>query len=318
MHVVSSNRGTLIYECTRSCSFAHVLDQTVVEVAEDEGSLGHIAFVSAADQLPPRNGIDHEDMAVPDTLETDDHPAQHVLTANILSGVVGSGQMTEVYKSRPTKTIPLSQLRKLYLDNNVARALSLLSEKVRVRVDDEYKYKGTDPALYWTREEVSGYVCCRACILDIVYVQVRLDYKFLFPNRIGLDVCLPNITVPEVREDPTWTFYMITNRRHWGYRGHRAPMGFDVTQRMMYLGNTGATDDLWLVIAPEECVAENPMIHDVEEMKTSTVMDSKAALIVWAFIAYVLDRVNYKDFTMHIRYPKIDSLRDFNTQCGIL
>ena len=125
---------------------------------------------------------------------------------------------------------------------------------------------------------------------------------------IGLDAALPNIKIPEACVDPSSVFNIRPDLRHWDYRGDRDVIGFDPAGRMLYLGKTHAGEDVWIVMAPNECFGPDGEVQDVPPKGAEPArMDRRTANVMWAYISYVFTCVHYLDFAMADKYPDIRS-----------
>ena len=123
-----------------------------------------------------------------------------------------------------------------------------------------------------------------------------------------MDAVLPNMRDPEASVDPAWVFTVRPDLRHWDYRGDRDVFGFDPSGRMLYFGKTHAGEDVWLVLAPEECIGPYGTKHDLpKKMDAPARMDRKVANVMWAFLSVVFSRVQYTDFALRHDYPDISS-----------
>ena len=137
--------------------------------------------------------------------------------------------------------------------------------------------------------------------------------------EIGLDAVLPNMRDPEASVDPAWVFTVRPDLRHWDYRGDRDVFGFDPSGRMLYFGKTHAGEDVWLVLAPEECIGPYGTKHDLpKKMDAPARMDRKVANVIWAFLSVVFSRVQYSDFALRDDYPDISSEAKLELSTDIL
>lgn len=146
-----------------------------------------------------------------------------------------------------------------------------------------------------------------------------MDYKFGLSAALGLDAGLPNLNIDEVRNDPSWTFTFKPSCRHWEYRGNREVIGFDPTGRMLYLGKTRTGEDLWLIVAPNECVGPEGEMQPVGKAEAPARMDRPAMNVMWAFFLHLFAQMRYSDF-VNIRgaYPDIQSERTLAKSTNIL
>ena len=113
--------------------------------------------------------------------------------------------------------------------------------------------------------------------------QTRFDYKLALSASLGLDAAAPNLKILEVRNNPAWTFTFKPECRHWDYRGDREVIGFDSTGRMLYMGKTGTGEDVWLVVAPDECVGPHGEMQAVGKATGPSRMDRSSAWISWTY-----------------------------------
>lgn len=147
-----------------------------------------------------------------------------------------------------------------------------------------------------------------------------LDYKAAIGVGIGLDAAAPNLSHPGVSNDPTWTFNLRPDRRHWEYRGNRNFLGFDPSHRLLYFGSTHANEDVWLALVPLEFVG--PLgDYNCDEMPQTNEparMDPIAANAMWAYVSLVLTRIQYGGFAMTRDYPPIASEHDLGLHTDIL
>lgn len=146
-----------------------------------------------------------------------------------------------------------------------------------------------------------------------------MDYKLGLSAECGLDAALPNLNIEEVLNDPAWTFTLKTSCRYWDYRGDREVLGFDPSGRMLYLGKTPAHEDVWIVLAPDECVGPDAEMQAVGKADSPARMDRQSANVMWAFLAYLFSRIRYSDFARRPgHYPDISSERTLALSTDIL
>ena len=135
---------------------------------------------------------------------------------------------------------------------------------------------------------------------------------------MGLDVLLPNVANVNARANATWTFEMDMSKRHWEYRGDRKLLGFDPTQRMMYIGRANGLDDSWLTWAPRYVVGANVNLDAVEQSGGTTRMDPTDFRIGAAMLAWMMEKMHYSNVYVVGGYPDVSSDARFNTACDIL
>lgn len=130
---------------------------------------------------------------------------------------------------------------------------------------------------------------------------------------------LPNVKLEEVRNDPSWTFTFKPSCRHWDYRGDREVIGFDPTGRMLYLGKTRTSEDVWVIMAPDECVGRYAEMQSVGKDRDPARMDRPSANIIWAFLSFLFSSIRYSDFA-HVagEYPDVTSERTLALTTRIL
>ncbi|PIL27988.1 hypothetical protein GSI_09932 [Ganoderma sinense ZZ0214-1] len=215
---------------------------------------------------------------------------QWKVTDRILLDGIRETEPRVEYENVRTEDLPLSTLAHMWENDNADAAMALLFKKHRLTVDDRYLLPISD-----------GNVV-------LAWMGAYQDYKLVIPSGIGLHAALPNLSIPEVRDDPNWNFNMHLNRRHWEFFGDRPPFGFDTAKRMVNIGETSSGDDIWMVWAPSDRLGARAQLGDALELsKEGTRMDPPTARVMMAMLGWMLQHINFSNISLVDDYPDVTS-----------
>ena len=87
---------------------------------------------------------------------------------------------------------------------------------------------------------------------------------------------------------------------------------------MMYLGSTGAKEDVWLVLAPTECLGNHVDLEDVTITRASATVDSTTGRVLMAMLAYMMEKINYSNIYLMDLYPNCSSDADLSAATNLV
>ena len=173
---------------------------------------------------------------VPDVLLVD--PADDTLTpqADIMREIISNSifdpsKEDRFFRLRP-RDLPLSRLKSFYKNKDL-NVLSILANRHRVQIDDEFTLKkGVGKIFMDTSSSL-------------------IDFFLTVGNRIGFSPLLPN-----ARSDPRFCLHMDLHMQYKDFKTKNAMLGFDPAGRMLFLGRC-RNEDVYLAMAPKEFFQDN-------------------------------------------------------------
>lgn len=254
----------------------------------------------------PPESLQFDQAWVPPTLVADDAIEPCNLIDAITSQDHSAVDSEAAYENLPIKAIRLSNLKRVHDADRRYNALNILLEKLRVNVDDRFKVLPSAPPLYW--EATSHY----------------LDHMLVVPNMAGLQAIVPNADI-----DPTYAFDLDLTCPHWNFpQPNRTELGFDSTNRMMYIGKCRG-ENVWFAWVPRTILETYVPPSQIRPSGRFTAMTPTDARMTHCFLAYMLKKINVEDVdivttaasgaTASSRsYPNIESATEMRKRTNIL
>jgi hypothetical protein len=145
-----------------------------------------------------------------------------------------------------------------------------------------------------------------------------VDMLVVVSRGIGLGALLPNVT-----SDVSWEFYldvMKNPRRDFGMQ--HAKLGFNPSERMLWVGETHMSEDVWIAMVPNSFGKDNsdtPMLGGLEDgRKQRTCLTEHHRRILLAFLAYAASRAVVGDIYMFPTYPDVEDDDNFLRSSNLL
>jgi hypothetical protein len=219
---------------------------------------------------------------VPPTLDTDDPVSQGDLLRHL--NLEGSNQRFEdEFETMPVNKIPLSFLKRQYENKYTHRAISSMSERHQVQLDDRSVYPQDSPSITFR------------C------TDHHLDFLMAVSSGMGLDAILPNAW-----PDLNWVFCLDLTQPIRSWRTNYGKLGFDSGGRMLYIGKRGR-EDVWLAFAPLPWILDT-LTEDPAGLQTgASHLESLRYRRFAAFIGQALNDMAYTDVTATVPYPDVES-----------
>lgn len=113
-------------------------------------------------------------------------------------------------------------------------------------------------------------------------------------------------------------YYICPQHRHWDFRGRTSIFPFDPTGRCMHFGHDGVGDHYWIVLAPKDSLRLGAPIDQPPKNPGPALMPTRTRMVMWAWLAVALQRIQYRDFAMDTDYPNISNETQFGFYTSIL
>ncbi|KAI5995892.1 hypothetical protein EDD15DRAFT_2195367 [Pisolithus albus] len=190
-----------------------------------------------------------------------------------------------LFNTHRIRSINIHSLCQLHEQGRFKTAISLLTTRHRLKVDEQYHVDSHTP--------------------DVVprVGPHFLDYTLYVGSRRGLDAALPNVHV-----DHNWTVKLQLSMTHrlWPDNAVNA-LPFNPKGRMMYLG-TRLDDQLWLAMVPNQYFDLNDPDNTAEKLprldyKHPALSPQHAKMLVM-FLAHILAEMRHEDITCTVPYPE--------------
>ena len=134
----------------------------------------------------------------------------------------------------------------------------------------------------------------------------------MFGNRTGLDAMLPNMSDPQARYEPLWTFKLTTDRRYMQFNGTVDFLNWDPHGRFVYIGVVRQVEHVYLVMVPLESMGAAVNPAGVPTYKHIAPMDARGVRAVFMMLAYMLSKINFSNIQVANRYPSLDSDKEIS------
>lgn len=248
-------------------------------------------------QTPPPPGLGQNDIRVdiaeiPDALFSPDAPKQ---TDAALYGLGPEDnnelhEEAERFSQRVPRHLRLEDMQKAYSQKQSAQCLGLLSN--RIKVD-------------W---RTSALVSRPRDLGDAVNWRVTkhfIDMVVAVPRGIGLGAMLPGII-----NDLTWQFTLDVSRNQArNFEMVHAKLGFDPSNRMLWVGKTCMGEDVWIAMIPNTFEADDAaVLNELERSgKRCTRLKEVHRNILLVFLSYMLQKIGLRHIHLRKTYPDLDN-----------
>jgi hypothetical protein len=230
---------------------------------------------------------------VPDALLSLDAPTQRQALLYI-SGSEDDNELKEEaerFSKHGPRSIPLADMQKNYEEKRSAMGLGLLAQRVKINWRDSNKVS-------FPKEEGSK--------VNWRVTKHFLDMLVAVSNGIGLGALLPNT---QVACDTNWEFVLDLSKnqtRDFGIM--HAKLGFNPLQRMLWVGKTSMSEDVWIAMVPNTFETDHSLVLDElkDAGKRSTHLRERHRKALLVFLAYVLQRAGMRHIYLSEEYPDLD------------
>ena len=227
---------------------------------------------------------------VPGTMDSADAAGQDLLLRLLSESTF---QQTETsfaaYSSVSVTPVSVKHLRRTFVNRKTFPAMNLLTEKCKITgLDgDEFCVTNDNPDLMWQTTHF-------------------LDYLQLVPASAGLHCILPP---PHVNYLPNYSFVLNLNRLHWDFRGDRTSLFGTSNGKLLAIGDFGQ-ENCWIFASNDATTGRDGLEeYHRREHHNSARMSPHASRVLFAFLAYCMEKKSIKDVTIHdpSRYPNVAS-----------
>lgn len=186
-------------------------------------------------------------------------------------------------------TISLEDMKQNYDQKRVAHGLDLL--KKRMKVD-------------WRNSNMVSLPSVLGKKMHWSVTRHFIDMLVIVSRDIGLGALLPNSN-----SDISWMFHLDVSKnetRDFGMA--HAKLGFDPSERMLWVGKTPMSEDVWIAMVPKTFEADAAPAP--EELggkgKRRTHLRECHRKILHVFLATMLGRIGMRGIYMYPAYPDLD------------
>jgi hypothetical protein len=101
---------------------------------------------------------------------------------------------------------------------------------------------------------------------------------------------------------------------------HHAKLGFNPFKRMLWLGTTSMSEDVWIAMAPRQFALDDTgMLEDLDHTHGGlTCLSSRHRKILLMFLAYVLSIIPVEDVYVTTEYPDLEDDESFKGSSNVL
>jgi hypothetical protein len=130
---------------------------------------------------------------------------------------------------------------------------------------------------------------------------------------LGLGGLLPNVA-----GDMDWQMTLdLLKNPHRNFGIHHAKLGFNPFKRMLWVGTTSMSEDVWIAMAPRR--DDSRMLEDLELTHGGrTCLSERHRKILLLFLAYVLCKIPMEDIYLREKYPDLEKNGDFENASNVL
>jgi hypothetical protein len=234
----------------------------------------------------------------PSMLETDDCANQNDALQAALDADSPRLDDTDTFNDAPVMTKTLSWFRDMYKSKNKRIAFELLQKRVQLELDDRLLTVPTDSMdLTWNA------------------TQHYLDMLVCVPRGLGLGALIPNR-----RRLHTFEFTLNLSQQYRTFSAKYTKLGFDPTGRMLWIGRSPSSEDVWITWVPNDWLSPATEIEDVAigVCTGSTELDTRRYRLSVMFLASMLHSIGTRDLTVQTPYPGLDNANAFQQASNIL
>ena len=247
-------------------------------------------------ETPAPAGLDQNDIRVdlaeiPDALFSPDAPKQ---AGDALHGLGREDnnelhEEAERFSQRGAQGLRLEDMQRIYDQKQHAHSLDLLSKRIKV------DWRNSD--LVSQPRDLGSAVNWRA-------TKLFIDMVVAIPRGIGLGAMLPHVI-----NDLTWQFTLnVSINRARDFDVMHAKLGFNPSNRMLWVGKTCMGEDVWIAMIPNTFEADDaPVLDELEHAgKRCTHLEDLHRNILLVFLSYVLQEIGLSHIRLRKTYPKLD------------
>lgn len=247
---------------------------------------------------PTRSGPDREYVKValaeiPDALLLPDTDApEQAETLLHLNGPDDDDELSAAimaFSSTKPITISLEDMKRNYDQKRAAHGMDLLKRRMKVDWRNSTMVSSQNvlgKKMHWS---VNGHY---------------MDMLVIVSRDIGLGALLPNSN-----SNISWMFHLDVSKnatRDFGIA--HAKLGFDPSERMLWIGKTPMSEDVWIAMVPKTLEADGaPALEELEGTgKRSTRLRERHRKILHVFLATMLERIGKRGVYTYPAYPDLD------------
>jgi len=188
-------------------------------------------------------------------------------------------------------TRSLEEIKQIYDRKQHGAALELLKKRLKVP---------------WRKSDLVLYPSKLGDEVDWKAGQSFMDMFVAVSRGIGLGALLPNVI-----SDMSWKFFLDVSRhkdRDFGLANVK--LGFDPLERMLWVGKTAASEDVWIAMVPYTFATDNtPALEEPKVAgKRRTHLKGHHRWILLAFLAKMLERIGLRGVYVTPTYPDLDEV----------
>jgi hypothetical protein len=207
------------------------------------------------------------------------------------------------FLDRSVITKNLDRIRRIYDQKQAATSQDLLAHRVKVNWKDSELVSWPHRVGNKARWDIPSH------FIDMLVVVSR---------GIGLGALLPNFG-----SDLDWEFKLdVSKNRFRDFTMVRAKLGFNPSGRMLWVGTTTMSEDVWIAMVPNTFETDAaPMLEELEgegAKKCSTHLKDSHRKILLMFLAHVLQSIGFRHISVSSRYPDLDEDDAFNFASTLL
>lgn len=197
----------------------------------------------------------------------------------------------------------LRDMQQNYEKKRTATSMDLLKHRVKVNWKDS-------PLVLWPHREGNK------ARWDIP--SHFIDMLVVVSRGIGLGALLPNFG-----SDMDWEFKLDVSKNHSrDFTMVRAKLGFNPSERMLWVGTTTMSEDVWIAMVPGTFETDGaPMLEELElegAKKRHTHLKDRHRKILLMFLAHVLQSIGLRHISVSTPYPDLDDEENFNFASTLL
>ena len=200
----------------------------------------------------------------------------------------------------------LQDMRRIYDRQQTLSSLNLLKHRVKVNWKDS-------PLVLWPHREGN--------MAKWEIPSHFIDMLVVVSRGIGLGALLPNFG-----SDLDWEFKLDVSKNHSrNFTMVRAKLGFNPSGRMLWVGTTTMSEDVWIAMVPSAFEATAaPMLEELDlegakkRQKRHTHLKDRHRKILLMFLAHVLQSIGFRHISVSSTYPDLDQDQDFNFASTLL
>lgn len=185
------------------------------------------------------------------------------------------------------QNLPLRMLETWSEGNQTTHGIAALSGRKSISYKGgDYTVEADNGDIFWT--------------MDNTY----LDLLICVGGGLGLGTLLPNVAVLHHHE-----FRMDLQKPMRQFTAKYAKLGFDPTDSMLWIGRSGASEDVWLAFPPRSFLVESGEYDDRRgshwRRQRSTTLPKYVYRRVVMFLSAMLCGIDYLDITVKTKYPDV-------------